>query len=87
MTSKSLRFGLVGALFLGACHLMWAMLVAMGWAQSVINFIFWIHFIQPPYTIAPFDIWIAAILVTVVSAVGFAMGYVLAVIWDRCLAD
>ena len=82
MTSKPLRVGLVFALFMAACHTMWAMLVATGWAQPVIDFIFWAHFIQPLYTIAPFSIWISLVLVTVVSAVGFAMGYVFALIWE-----
>ena len=81
--TRPVRFGLIFALFMAACHTVWAALVAVGWAQPVIDFLFWIHFIQPPYTIAPFAIWIAIVLVTVVSAIGFAIGYVFAFIWDR----
>lgn len=82
MASKPLRVGLVAALFMAACHTIWALLVTTGWAQPVIDFVFWMHFIQPPYTIEPFNIWISVVLVTVVSAIGFAVGYVFALIWD-----
>jgi hypothetical protein len=80
--TKPLRVGLIFALFLALCHTMWALLVAAGWAQPVIDFLFWAHFTQPPYTIAPFSLGIALILVTVVSAIGFILGYIFAVIWD-----
>lgn len=83
MMSKRLRVGVAAALLMAACHAMWAMLVAAGWAQPVIDFVFRIHFIQPPYTILAFSISTAVVLIAVVSAIGFVMGYVLALIWDR----
>ena len=47
--------GLVIALVLGGFHLMWAMIVASGLAQRLMDFIFWLHFIRPVYVIETFE--------------------------------
>jgi hypothetical protein len=72
----------LGAL-VGGWHLCWSLLVAVGWAQPLINFIFWMHFIQPVYVIRPFNLGIAVVLVVVTSAAGFLLAYVFSLIWNR----
>jgi hypothetical protein len=72
----------VGAL-LGAWHLSWALLVALGLAQPLIDFIFWIHFIKPVYVIEPFELMRAALLVAVTAGIGYLIGLVFAVLWNR----
>ena len=72
----------LGALF-GALHLGWALLVAVGWAQPLMDFIFRLHFIRPVYAITPFDLGSAALLVLITALSGFAMGYVFAALWNR----
>jgi hypothetical protein len=57
------KAGLVLGSLAGAWHLLWSSMVLVGWAQSVIDFIFWIHFIKPVYVIGPFNAGIALILV------------------------
>lgn len=76
------RLGLVLAPLLGGWHLLWALLVALGWAQPVIDFIFWIHFIKPIYVIEPFDIERSVILIAVTSSIGYAGGYCLGLLWN-----
>ena len=76
------KAGLVlGALYSG-WHFLWAVLVAFGWAQSVINFVFWIHFIKPIYVIGPFNAGVALMLIVVTGAIGYAFGYILGALWN-----
>lgn len=76
------KAGLVlGAVF-GGWHLCWSVLVALGWAQPAINFVFWMHFIKPIYVIEPFEFVRAVILIVVTGGVGFVIGWVFALIWN-----
>jgi len=76
------KTGLVLGFVLGGFHLCWSILVALGWAQPVIDFVFWMHFIKPIYVIEPFAIARAAILIAATAGIGFVMGSVFALIWN-----
>jgi hypothetical protein len=82
MMIRPWRAGAVLAAFDALFHVTWSVLVASGLAQTVIDFIFWLHFIKPVYQIQPFDIRLAAGLVTVTATLGFVFGYVLALLWN-----
>ena len=75
--------GLVLGLLLGSFHLLWALLVATGWAQALMDFIFWLHFIKPVYVIEAFDPLRACGLVLITGAVGYAIGCAYALLWNR----
>jgi hypothetical protein len=79
--SKS-RTGVVVGALIGLGHVMWSVLVAFGVAQWVINWIFRLHFIQPPYTITAFNFGTAVTLIVVTSVIGFVMGWLFAAIWN-----
>ncbi len=76
------KTGLVFAVALGGWHTLWAVVVAFGWAQAVINFVFWMHFIKPIYMIGDFKLSTAVILVAVTAVFGYVMGYILAALWN-----
>jgi hypothetical protein len=77
------RTGLVLGALLGSWHLLWSLLVALGLAQPLIDFLFWIHFIKPVYVIEPFALMRAAILVIVTATIGYVSGFVFALLWNR----
>jgi len=74
--------GVVLAIFVGLWHTLWAVLVWAGGAQAVIDFIFRLHMIAPPYQISPFSLGTAAGLVLVTAAIGYILGWVIGVIWN-----
>lgn len=76
------KTGLVLGIVIGAWHLCWSILVALGWAQPVIDFVFWMHFIKPVYVIEPFELPRAAILLIVTAGVGFLIGSAFAMVWN-----
>ena len=77
------KTGLVIGIVLGGWHLCWSMLVALGLAQRIADFIFWMHFIKPVYVVEPFETSRAAILILVTAAIGFVAGAVGAWAWNR----
>lgn len=79
---NSFKAGLVVGGLTGTFHFFWAVLVALGLAQPIIDFIFWMHFIKPIYVISPFNFSTALILVVVTSIIGYATGLFLAVGWN-----
>jgi len=76
------KAGLVFGALLGGWHTLWAALVALGWAQSIINFVFWMHFIKPVYVIDDFKFWIALVLIAVTATIGYIMGCIAAALWN-----
>jgi hypothetical protein len=77
------KAGLTVGVMLGGWHFLWALLVAAGWAQAIINFVFRIHFLTPAWTVEGFHTGLAVTLVLVTAALGYASGYVLCVLWNR----
>ena len=76
------KTGLAFGTLLAAWHGMWSIFVALGWAQAIINFVFWMHMIKPVYVIGPFSFWIALILISVTGALGYVGGVMLAALWN-----
>ena len=61
--------GLVLGSLVGGWHLLWAIIVALGWGQSLVDFIFWVHFLRPVFVVEPFAIGRALVLIVVTSAI------------------
>ena len=77
------KVGLALGLLFGFWHLVWVLLVAVGVAQSLLDWVFRLHFIQPVYVINPFSIGTAVVLVIFTSLVGYVLGWVVTAIWSR----
>jgi hypothetical protein len=78
-----IKAGVTLAALIGGWHLCWAVLVASGWAQSVIDFVFWIHFIKPTFVVGGFNLAIALVLIAVTTVVGFVLGFIFSILWNN----
>ncbi len=77
--------GFIVGTFVGGCHLVWVVLVALGFAQTLVNFMLWAHMVNMSYTVAPFDLTAAATLVILTTVMGYVAGNIFARIWNRML--
>lgn len=76
------KAGLVLGMLVGGWHLLWATLVAVGWGQKILDFVFWVHFLKPPYTVGPFSAGVTALLIGLTAVLGYLIGYILGVLWN-----
>ena len=77
------KVGLVIGALIGGWHVAWSLLVLIGWAQPILDFIFWAHMIQQVYFVKPFDPMAAVTLIVITAVIGYVFGFVGAVIWNR----
>ncbi len=77
------KVGLVFGSFLGFFHLVWSLLVALGWAQVSLDFIFKLHMIEPVFKVSAFSFTTAIMLVVVTAVIGYIFGSVAAVLWNK----
>jgi hypothetical protein len=86
MKINPVRLGIIFGLFLALCHAFWAALVALAWAQPLMDFVFWAHFISPPWHIEAFTWARAFILVGFTFLAGLMMGAVAGWLWNKVAA-
>lgn len=77
------KVGLVIGALIGGWHFVWSVIVLLGWAQPILDFIFWAHMIQQVYFVKPFDPMAAVVLIVITSAIGYIFGFLGAVIWNK----
>jgi hypothetical protein len=81
MISKN-RLGFVIGSAFGIWHLVWALLVAAGSAQWLLDWVFRLHFIQPAYIVTAFRPGLAVALIVITSILGYVTGWIAAAIWN-----
>ena len=67
----------------GIAHLVWSVLVAAGVAQSWVDFVLRLHFVEPFYFVGDFSSGTAIVLILVTSLVGYFFGWVIGTVWNR----
>ena len=77
------RAGLTLGALLGILHTAWSLAVGLGFGQSLVNFVYGIHFMLHPSVVLPFSLGNAVLLVLVTSAVGYVVGRLAAELWIR----
>jgi hypothetical protein len=77
------KSGLALGSVVGGLHLVWSLLVLVGWAQPLINFIYWAHMVVPPIQIAPFSLTAAILLIIITAVIGYIVGRVFGMVWNK----
>lgn len=77
------KVALTLGLFVGGLHLIWSLLIILGIAQSLLNFIFWAHMIENPFQVTGFVLTQSLILIAVTFAVGYVAGFVFSKVWNK----
>lgn len=77
------KVGLTFGALLGLWHAMWSLLVALGVAQTLLNFILGLHFLNVSFSVNEFQIGTALTLVAITSVIGYVMGYIGGAVWNR----
>ena len=76
----ALKSMFLGAALLSSLHFAWLVLVYMGIAQMVMDFIFKIHMLNSPLQIQPFEWSYAFLLIAITFSVGALYGWLYSVI-------
>lgn len=65
---------------LASLHVCWVLLIAVGWAQPVIDFIFKLHMLSSPFQVQPFELPLALGLIGITFLIGCFYGIVFFVV-------
>ena len=71
----------VGVVF-AAWHTTWVVLVGLGWATELLNFILELHFLKIDFQLAPYSAFTAFSLVAITLCVGALLGAIFALVWN-----
>ena len=82
MKANPMKTGFTVGALICAWHILWSLFVLLGWAQPVLNFLFWAHMIRPIYIVAGFQPAAAGTLIAITFVSGFLLGWVGALIWN-----
>lgn len=77
------KVGLTVGTFVGFLHLVWSLLIGLGWAQGYLDFVMGIHSLNNPYTVMSFNLGQAVVLIILASMVGYIVGSVFATIFNK----
>ena len=72
--NRYLQAGLVWGLSLSSIHLIWLILILLGWAQPLMEFVFKLHMLNSPFQVQPFNWAFAVGLLLLTFTVGAFSG-------------
>lgn len=77
------KTGLALGVLIAGLHFVWSVLVLLGWGQALVDFILWAHMIHVGEMVGPFDLTACITLLVVTGIVGYVVGYVFAMVWNK----
>lgn len=79
--SKGHKVAMAVGLFVASLHALWAVVVALGLAETYMNWIFPLHFIDNLYTVLPFTLMNAVLLVVTTFVAGYFVTWMFMGFW------
>jgi hypothetical protein len=76
------KAGLVLGGVLAIWHAVWSLMVAVGLAKPFLDWVLKLHFLNFQYSISPFSLAKAVLLVIVTGIFGYLFGLVVAWLWN-----
>lgn len=76
------KAALMVGFFVGGAHLIWSILIALRWAQALVNFSAGLHMVTAPVQVLPFNLGTAFLLILIAFTVGYIGGRIFASIWN-----
>ncbi len=76
------QVGVTTGLFAALLHAVWSILVAIGVAQQLSDWLIGLHFVSDQHTVTAFSIGTAILLIVVAFVAWFVFGYVFASIYN-----
>lgn len=83
MKLKPTQTALAVGVFTGVMHAIWSAVVMLGLAQMYMDWILGLHFVNNPYRVQAFTWNKALMLVAITGVIGYAVGYIFAVVWNK----
>ena len=83
--TKLLNISLIGGLCLSSLHFCWALLVAFGWAQPLMDIVFKLHMLNSPFQVQPFEITYALLLIFVSFIIGAFYGVLFYILKNKII--
>ena len=76
------KTGLVLGLFMAIAHAAWVIIVGLGVAQGLIDWVSKMHLMENPYIVSDFNLSTAIGLLVMTFVVGYILGWVFAALWN-----
>ena len=80
------RTSLIGGLFLASLHTCWVILVMLGLAQPLLDFVFKLHMLNSPFHVEAFNLLLAIELVGMTFLIGCFYGAIFYIIKSKFLS-
>ena len=80
---KPHKAGMAVGGFFAATHIVWSIVVGLGWGQVWFDFWVTLHGVKSFATVESFDLMRSIELVVVAAVVGYVLGNVFAHIWNK----
>lgn len=77
------KVGMTLGMLFGLWHLVWSILIALGLAKPLLDFVSMMHSLNNPYIVQPFNLGKSIGLIILTYVIGYFVGTVFATIWNK----